>query len=106
MKPVIIESPYAGNVKRNVAYAKECLNHSLSLNEAPLASHLLYTQDGILDDTIPEQRKQGLAAGLAWLPFAEEHIFYIDYGYSTGMLAALKIATEQGKKIVERKIYK
>jgi hypothetical protein len=48
MKLVIIESPYAGEVEANVAYARACMRDSLGHGEAPIASHLLYTQPGIL----------------------------------------------------------
>ena len=51
MSKVILESPYAGDVERNIEYAKLCMKHSLTMGEAPLLSHLLYTQ--VLDDTIP-----------------------------------------------------
>ena len=56
MKKVIIESPYAENIERNIKYARACLKDSLNRNEAPLASHLLYTQDGVLDDGIKAER--------------------------------------------------
>lgn len=85
MKRVIIESPYAGDVERNIVYARQCLKDSLNKGEAPLASHLLYTQEGILDDNIKEERLQGIDAGLAWKEVAELHVFYIDYGMSEGM---------------------
>ena len=51
MRRVIIESPYAGFVKRNEDYARECLRDSLMRGEAPIASHLLYTQPGVLRAT-------------------------------------------------------
>lgn len=88
-KRVILESPYAGDVERNVAYARACLLHSLSLGEAPIASHLLYTQ--VLDDRIPEQRTQGIAAGLEWRHVASLAAFYVDLGVSEGMLHARKL---------------
>lgn len=44
MRLVILESPYAGNIEKNVAYARACVRDSLSRGEAPIASHLLYTQ--------------------------------------------------------------
>ena len=50
MKLVIIESPYAGDIEKNVAYARDCVRDSLMRGEAPYASHLLYTQPNILDD--------------------------------------------------------
>jgi hypothetical protein len=106
MKRVIIESPYAGSFKKNLAYARACVKDSLLRGEAPIASHLLYTQEGILNDSIPEERRLGIDAGLAWTEVAEAHIFYIDYGYSRGMEQARKIAEENTIPIEERTIYR
>lgn len=105
MKLVIIESPYAGDVEMNVEYARECLKHSLMLGEAPIASHLLYTQPGVLDDLIPEHRAMGINAGLAWRRVADKAIFYNDLGYSKGMIAALDLYASEGFEIEERSIY-
>lgn len=66
MRKVVVESPYAGNVERNLAYARACLHDCLLRGEAPIASHLLYTQPGVLDDDRPEERKLGIEAGLVW----------------------------------------
>lgn len=85
---VIIESPYAGDVERNLEYARRAVRDSLDRGESPIASHLLYTQDGILDDTIPEERALGIDAGLAWKRVADKHVFYVDLGYSPGMTYA------------------
>jgi hypothetical protein len=104
MKKVIIESPYAGDIERNIKYARVCLKDSLNRNEAPLASHLLYTQDGVLDDTVESERMQGINAGLDWLEVADLHVFYIDYGMSDGMKYALNYSTDKGVKTVFRKI--
>ena len=46
MRQVIFESPYAGNVEENVAYARAAVRDSLLRGELPIASHLLYTQPG------------------------------------------------------------
>ena len=43
----------------------ECLRDSLLRGEGPITSHLLYTQPGVLDDQIPEERQMGIDAGLA-----------------------------------------
>ena len=92
-KLVIIESPYTGDVSRNVEYAKKCLLDSLMRGEYPIASHLLYTQ--VLDDNIPEQRRLGIIAGLAWREVAEKTVFYCDYGYSPGMQYAFDHCTTE-----------
>lgn len=66
MRLVILESPYAGDVEKHVAYARACVRDSLSRGEAPIASHLLYTQPGILRDEVSKERQWGIDAGLAW----------------------------------------
>lgn len=83
---VIIESPFAGDVELNVAYARRALKDSLSRGEYPIASHLLYTQ--VLNDNVPVERRQGIEAGYAWRRVAEKAVFYVDHGWSGGMLAA------------------
>lgn len=50
-----------------------------------MASHLLYTQYGILKDRDPEERKLGIEAGLAWGPVADATVVYMDRGFSPGM---------------------
>lgn len=105
MKRVILESPYAGDIEKHVQYARECIKHSLLLGEAPIASHLLYTQEGILDDNIPEERNLGIDAGLAWKEVADKQVFYIDYGMSQGMLYAMEFAKEHNIPFELRKIY-
>lgn len=102
---VILESPYAGDIERNVAYARACVRDSLQRGEAPIASHLLYTQPNILKDEIPEERQWGIDAGLAWKVVAEKHVFYVDYGMSKGMEYAMEAAKQNGIPIEIRTIY-
>ncbi len=104
MIKVILESPYAGDIERNVKYARMCVRDSILRGESPIASHLLYTQDGILKDEIPEERQLGIDVGLAWKNVADKHVFYIDYGYSNGMLYAKQYSVENNIPIEERKI--
>lgn len=66
MRLVIIESPFAGDVEKNIRYARACVRDSLLRGESPIASHLLYTQEGILNDDVPAERQHGIDAGLAW----------------------------------------
>lgn len=96
MKRVILESPYAGDVARNIAYARWCVKDSLDRGEAPIASHLLYTQDEILNDDDPVERMLGINAGLAWKAVAELQVFYVDYGISKGMQYGMDYAKEHG----------
>ena len=59
MRRVIVESPYAGNVEGNIEYARACVRDSLARGEAPIASHLLYTQCGVLRDELATERAMG-----------------------------------------------
>lgn len=101
MKLVIIESPYKGDPK-NKLYARRCLLDSLKRGEAPLASHLLYTQ--VLDDNKPEERKQGIEAGLAWGKKADLTVVYMDLGISKGMELGIQRAKDEGREIEYRKL--
>lgn len=101
---VILESPYAGDVERNIEYARLCMKDSLMRGESPMLSHLLYTQ--VLNDNISKEREMGIAAGLAWLDAADKHVFYLDYGWSSGMLAAERFAKSMNVKIEYRRILK
>lgn len=104
MKLVVIESPYAGHVARNKEYARQCMRHSLGLGEAPIASHLLYTQPCILDDTVPEERQQGIDAGLAWGEKADLVAVYTDFGISKGMRYGIEAAKSANIPIVYRRL--
>lgn len=95
---VILESPYSGESpaqeRIHVEYARRALRDSLARGEAPIASHLLYTQ--VLDDRDPVEREIGISAGLAWRSVAEAAVFYIDHGMSEGMRAALAVYEREG----------
>lgn len=100
MRLVILESPYAGDVDANLTYARACLRDSLMRGEYPLASHLLYTQPGVLDDANEAERAIGIAAGLAWGMVADATVVYKDRGLSRGMLAGIADA-RAGNRPVE-----
>jgi hypothetical protein len=104
MKRVNLESPYGGQIHRNVDYARRALTDSLLRGEAPFASHLLYTQPGVLDDGIADERAIGLAAGDAWRSVAELTAFYVDLGWSPGMLRAREICETNGLRWEERRL--
>lgn len=101
---VIIESPFAGDVEKNKRFARACMRDSLSRGEAPLASHLLYTQEGILNDDIPEERNWGIEAGLAWGKKAAKSIIYTNLGMSGGMKWGEQSAKDEGREIVYREL--
>jgi hypothetical protein len=100
MKFVIVESPYAGDVERNVAYARACVRDCLMRGEAPFASHLLYTQEGILRDGVAEERTHGIGAGLELAKRADLTAVYTDRGISHGMELGIE-AAEAAERPVE-----
>lgn len=101
-KLVILESPYAGDPVRNVNYARACMRDCLLRGEAPMASHLLYTQIGVLDDADPKERATGIEAGLAWGRMATLTVVYKDYGISEGMRTGIRRAQREGRPIEYR----
>lgn len=102
MPLVIIESPYAGEIERNVSYARAAVRDSLMRGEAPIASHLLYTQQGILCDEVSGERLRGIAAGHAWRRVCDFAAFYVDHGYSRGMIEAKALYEKDWIAIEER----
>ena len=104
LRLVILESPYAGgalgDIARNIAYARACLRDCLMRGEAPLASHLLYTQPGVLDDLKPDERALGIGAGHAWLRVADATVVYTDLGISAGMRLGI-VAAVQARRVID-----
>jgi hypothetical protein len=104
MRLVIVESPCRGTsrykgIKRlqhwlNLRFARRCLQDCLSRGEAPIASHLLYTQ--VLDDGDPKQRQDAIEAGLAWMRVADACVVYADRGISEGMRKGIEAARFAG----------
>lgn len=101
---VLIESPFAGYVERNIAYARACVRDSLLKGEYPWCSHLFYTQEGILNDNIPEERQMGIDVGLEWGAKSDKTIVYDDLGISRGMKYGIQNAEKAGRPIEYRKL--
>lgn len=102
MIPVILESPYAGEVERNLRYARAAMRDCLDRGEAPFASHLLYTQ--CLDDTKPTERNLGMIAGQAWYGRADKCVVYLDLGCSKGMAEGIVFAESLGLPVEYRRL--
>lgn len=104
MRRVVIESPYGGDRERNVAYARLCLLDALQRGEAPVASHLLYTQ--VLDDDVDGDCALGLEAGWEWIRpgLIQALAVYEDLGVSRGMQGAIDLAWQRGVKVERRRL--
>lgn len=104
MRRVIVESPFAGDIAGNTFYARECVRDCLRRGEAPIASHLLLTQPGILNDDDPNERLLGINAGLAWLAGAQATVVYTDRGISNGMRHGIRAAEAAGVPVEYRSL--
>lgn len=104
MRRVVLESPFAGEVERNIAFARACVRDCLQRGEAPIASHLLFTQRDVLDDGNQEERKLGIAAGHAWTAVADAVVVYTNLGISTGMKAGIDVAEKAGVLVEMRSL--
>ena len=100
MTTVILESPFAGNLQLHFRYARAAMRDSLLRGEAPMVSHLLYTQ--VLDDEEPTDRAMGIAAGLAWA--ADKTAVYTDCGISRGMEHGIRAAQLAGRPVEYRTV--
>ena len=94
-------SPYRGDTKRNKEYARKLTRAALDNGFIPVTVHLYLTE--ATDDTNPEERVRGMAAGMKIL----EHCKYIlvgdRYGISEGMKAELTFAAVKGKIMLYEK---
>lgn len=99
---VIIESPFAGDVKKNQAYLKRCMMDSIARGEAPFSSHMMYTQ--VLNDLVLEDRQLGLAMCERWRLVADYTVVYTDLGISTGMQLGMLEAHKIGQRVIQRKL--
>lgn len=113
MPMVVVESPYKGHGWwplsafrrwRNVRYARACVADCLRRGEAPWASHLLYTQPGVLRDDVPAERAFGIHAGLEIGRRADKTVVYADLGMSAGMRAGVDAAYAQGRPVEVRRL--
>lgn len=106
MTPVVIESSYAGQVERNREYLQRCILHCLANGETPYASHQMLTD--ALSDSDPQQRAEGIRAGLemskAIIRSGGRVAFFVDYGWSDGMIAAREEYESEGIRYQVRRI--
>lgn len=85
-KLIYIASPYAGEVERNVEFAKDACRYCIAQGHTPVAVHLLYTQ--IFDDNDPAEREKGLRLGRQMLGHCDE-LWVCGDRISTGIAAEI-----------------
>lgn len=116
MQTVIIEckysSDYAGGIELNRLYAIQCIADCAKRKEAGFAPGIHYTQK--LDGTFAQElsgksdpthyltREEGFEMILAFRLAADKTVFYLDHGWSSGMLAGKEQCIKYGKPYEER----
>lgn len=104
-RAVIVETPFMGDVPKNVMYARACCRDCIvNHNEAPFLSHIIYTQRGILNDNNPPERNLGIEVGLYFGQFMKASVVYTNLGISGGMQRGMERAEKEGREIVVRKL--
>ena len=101
MKLIFVASPYAGDVEKNIEYAKEACRYVLNEGNAFFCPHLLYPQ--ILDDDNLEERKLGINMGKEFLNKCDE-LWVFGNRISNGMFEEIEFARSKGisiKRIME-----
>ncbi len=93
MKFIYVASPYAGEIEKNVAFAKEACEFTRQEGHAFFAPHLFYPD--FLDDNIPEQREQGLKMGITALDRCDE-LWVFGSHISSGMKSEIAYAQQKG----------
>jgi len=101
---VLVESPFAGDVVSNIKYARACVRDCLERGEYPFASHLFYTQTGILKDDLPDERMLGINSGLAWGKKADKTVVYTDLGVTKGMKFGVRVAKADKRPVEYRSL--
>lgn len=97
-KLVYICSPYAGDIEKNVEFARAACRYAIRQNCTPVAVHLLYPQ--LLDDSDLVQRQIGIRMGLRVLEATDELWCYGDQ-ISAGMCAEIATAKRLGIPVKE-----
>lgn len=93
LKMIYIASPLRGDYNRNIKNTVEYCRLASEHGVLPMAPHIIVSQ--WCNDTIPEQREQGLALGLALLSKSEE-LWVMGTQISEGMRGEIAFATEHG----------
>jgi hypothetical protein len=113
-KMVVIESPYSGDVDRNIRYLNLAMaDSSVLYNEAPYASHSYMTQHGRAskffvsdyDDKWTVLSRDGaIKVSDTIRKRADLAVFYVDRGWSSGMKAAVQFYKDNGISYIERTV--
>jgi len=93
LKLVYIASPLRGDYNQNIKNAVKYCKNACDMGVLAIAPHIVFSQ--WCNDTIPEQREQGLRLGLELLAKADE-LWVMGDRVSQGMAGEIAFAKEHG----------
>jgi hypothetical protein len=97
MKIIYVCSPLRGDYETNIAQAKQYCRAIALGGNIPIAPHVYCT--AFLDDTVPDERKAGMAIGIELLRFCDELMVCGDI-ISEGMAAEIAEAKRLGIPVI------
>ncbi len=86
MRLIYVASPSAGDVEKNVEYAKQACRNVMESGHAIFAPHLLYPS--VLDHLVPEERQAGIETRLTLL-YRWDELWAFGPTVSSGMQAEI-----------------
>lgn len=112
---VMIESPYSGDIDRNVRYLLLCMTDAgLLHNELPYASHCYMTQHPRCKNFYVSDydkkwdvwtRETAIESSQRMRHRCDKTVFYTDRGWSRGMQAAKAYCQSHGLPFEERRLH-
>lgn len=110
---VILESPYSGDIDRNVAYLQRAMHDARTRGEVVIAPHMMWTQHHLCPthyvsdyDAKYEVPNGGREIALQQIHElrrrADLIVFYMDYGMSSGMRDGMDQCIKENLKFEER----
>lgn len=94
IKIVYIASPFAGDIERNISFAKSAAKYAIGKGVAPYIPHL--TLPAVLNDDDPKERALGIKLNCEILSRCDELWVFRIRGISSGMKTEIDHAKEKG----------
>ncbi len=91
-KLIYVASPYRGDVKANIDFAKRMAMFVIENDGCPFVPHLMYPQ--FLDDNVEEERALGIELDCDIIAKCDELWAFVDNGLTEGMQHEIHFAME------------
>lgn len=93
---IYVCSPFKGDIEHNIEQARQYCRRVIKTGKIPFAPHLYFPQ--FLDDTDPQERKQGIKYAIHMMRFCTEVWVFGDV-VSDGMRLEIEHANKTGKAV-------